>query len=309
MTSNHTRIGAIVRACLGAACASAVLAGLLVPSAARAWGDDGHRVVALIAYRHLTPAVRAKVDAILQADADALTAPDIASRATWADAYRDSDRATTRERYLLTREWHFVDIELDHPDLAAACFGHPPPATPASAGPAKACVVDRINAFAQELKQLPQSDPERTVAFRFLLHLVGDLHQPLHAADHGDQGGNKVMVSSGTSPRTETLHSFWDQRTVAALGKNPAAIAAVLDKRYGAQCPGWMLGSVADWAMETFAVASNVAYRTGHEMQAGGTETPVPLSPAYQQRAAATASRQLEKAGCRLAAVLNRALQ
>src|SRR6185312_8258279 len=137
------------------------------PAPARAWGDEGHRIIALVAYRHLTPAVRGKVNQLLAGDADTLTAPDIASRATWADTFRDSDRHTSRQRYRLTREWHFVDIELDEPDLTAACFGHPAAAIPASEGPAKACVVDRIAAFASELHDLPPASPERAIAFKF----------------------------------------------------------------------------------------------------------------------------------------------
>jgi hypothetical protein len=82
-----------------------------------------------------------------------LTAHDIASEATWADKYRDSDRDTTKVRYQATWRWHFVDIELTQPDLSAACFGRPPlpPGVPASKGPPQACVVDKINQFAAEL--------------------------------------------------------------------------------------------------------------------------------------------------------------
>ena len=74
------------------------------------------------------------MDQLLAGDDDTLTAPDIASRATWADKFRDSDRHTSRQRYRLTREWHFVDIELDEPDLTAACFGHPAAAVPGERG-------------------------------------------------------------------------------------------------------------------------------------------------------------------------------
>jgi hypothetical protein len=138
--------------------AGLVLAVVAACAPARAWGDEGHRILALVAYRHLTPDVRAKVDQILDADTDPLTASDIASRATWADKFRDSDRHTSQRRYRLTREWHFVDVELDEPDLTAACFGHPAAAVPASEGPAKACVVDRITAFATELHGLARSN-------------------------------------------------------------------------------------------------------------------------------------------------------
>ncbi len=119
------------------ASAGIVLAG----NPALAWGDLGHEVVALIAYRHLTPATKAKVDALLASDADSLTAKDVASRATWADKYRASHRETTA--------WHFVDLEIDQTDLAAACSGFPASSPHgASQGPAQDCVVDKIEEFA-----------------------------------------------------------------------------------------------------------------------------------------------------------------
>jgi hypothetical protein len=155
------------------------------PRPAFAWGDEGHKVIALIAEHHLDPAVRAKVATLLAADTDPLTAHDIASEATWADKYRDSDRSTTKVRYEATWRWHFVDIELAQPDLGAACFGHPPlpPGVPASKGPPQACVVDKIDQFAAELGDRATSAPEQLLALKFLLHFVGDLHQPLHAAE------------------------------------------------------------------------------------------------------------------------------
>ena len=126
---------------------------LINPHRATAWGDEGHKVIALIAEHYLDPAVRAKVGTLLAADTDPLAGHDIASEATWADKYRDSDRHTTKIRYDATWRWHFVDIELSQPDLAAACFGHPPlpPGVPASKGPPQACVVDKIDQFAAEL--------------------------------------------------------------------------------------------------------------------------------------------------------------
>src|SRR5476649_2787151 len=81
------------------------------PITASAWGSEGHQIVAAIAGSLLTPATRAKVDAILAADNDPLTAKDMVARSTWADAYRNGHRETAL--------WHFVDTELDHPDLAA----------------------------------------------------------------------------------------------------------------------------------------------------------------------------------------------
>jgi S1/P1 Nuclease len=94
---------------------------LTSPHPAAAWGDEGHKIIALIAEHHLDPAVRAKVATLLAADTDTLTDHDIASEATWADKYRDSDRQTTKIRYEATWRWHFVDIELTQADLAPAC--------------------------------------------------------------------------------------------------------------------------------------------------------------------------------------------
>jgi hypothetical protein len=281
----------------------------LQPGIARAWGDDGHMIVATIAYRHLTRSVKPKLDQMLRDDKDRLTARDIANRATWADRYRDSDRSTGKQRYELTREWHFVDLEIDAPDLDAACFGHPPAEVPASAGPAHACVVDRITAFAAELKQLPASDREKTIALKFLLHLVGDLHQPLHAADRHDRGGNDVGVMFGQHRVGMPLHAYWDRDAVAALGPDVAKVASTLDRTYRSRCSGWMTGTPADWAMESFTVAKTVVYVLGEPTQDEHQRPAFRLDDAYQAKAAAVAGEQLAKAGCRLAMILNQALK
>jgi len=117
----------------------------------------------------------------------------LATGNTWADKYRDSDRDTTKIRYEATWRWHFVDTELAQPDLASACFDHPPlPAgVPASQGPPPACVVDKIDQFTAELSNPATGASERLLALKFLLHFVGDLHQPLHAADDHDAGATR----------------------------------------------------------------------------------------------------------------------
>src|SRR5262249_10321431 len=105
-----------------------------------AWGDDGHEVVALIAQSFLNPDVRRRVTGLLSSDTDNLTAHDIASAATWADKFRDSNHNGARAK---TRQWHFVDVEIASPNLDMACFNPPtiPAGTVASNGPADDCVV------------------------------------------------------------------------------------------------------------------------------------------------------------------------
>jgi hypothetical protein len=281
---------------------------LLVPEAANAWGDEGHEIVALIAWNYLHPAVRTRLTELLAGDASGLVAEHgIAPEATWADRYRDADRGGAGLHYAATREWHFVDIELQDHDLDAACFAHPalPPATPASLGPAHACIVDKIEQFRRELADPRQSPPERLIALQFLLHLIGDLHQPLHASDNHDRGGNDERVEA-PGYRVGTLHHYWDSVFVERLGENSAAVAAglIADIPAGALVE-WRKGSVADWAMQSFEIARQLAYGRLPAADAAGRYR---LDETYVRDATAAVRLQLERAGVRLAAVLNAAL-
>jgi hypothetical protein len=278
----------------------------LLPVPAHAWGNTGHEVVALIAEPYLKPGVRQKVFALLAADTSTLTAHDLASEATWADRWRDSDRNTTHVHYNATEHWHFVDIELATPDLDAACHKHPPlPAgKPASAGQASACVVDKITQFAAELAAPATAPEERLLALQFLLHFVGDLHQPLHASDDHDGGGNAKLAKTATRPQ-DKLHHYWDVEFVAPLGKTAPDIAATLAAGITpAQRSTWQAGTPAAWAMETFAVARDTAYGKLPKPTQGVYQ----LGAGYQKQALAAVSLQLQKAGVRLAETLNRAL-
>jgi len=274
-----------------------------VSSPAAAWGDLGHEVTALIAYRHLTPSARNGVDALLARDTDALTAPDFASRATWADKFRNDHRETA--------PWHFVDIEIDQPDLISACFGFPPLAAghAASQGPSQDCVVDKIEEFAAELQNPAISPAERLLALKFLIHFVGDLHQPLHASDHHDRGGNCIGLAPSPDGHAENLHAYWDTGVVERLGASAKDIAAKLDREITpAQTNAWSRGDARSWAMESFQVARGDAYRLPARPTCSQHGS-VALSAAYQTVAQRDAAMQLEKAGIRMAFLLNRALR
>ena len=276
----------------------AALAALAAPPAG-AWGDLGHEVTALIAYRHLLPTARTALDAMLTSDSDPLTRPDFASRATWADKYRNAHRETAA--------WHFVDIEIDNPDLNAACFDFPPsPPGAASLGPAQDCVVNKIEEFTAELGSAAATPAERLLALKFLIHFIGDLHQPLHAADHQDRGGNCI----GLTPhgRASNLHAYWDVDVVAALGPSAATIADKLDAQLtAAEMKDWSAGTPRNWAMKSFELGRHDAYALPSlpTCQSGGSVT---LSSQYQAQAEKDAAAQLLKAAVRMAAVLNRAL-
>jgi hypothetical protein len=280
---------------------------LVAPCSVLAWGDEGHNIIALVGEHYLDPAVRARVATLLAADTDSLTAHDIASEATWADKYRDSDRDTTKIRYQATWRWHFVDIELAQPDLASACFGHPPlpPGIAASKGPPQACVVDKIDQFAAELGDRATSAPEQLLALKFLLHFVGDLHQPLHATDDHDAGGNKKLVT-GDGLRPGNLHHYWNVEFVERLWTDPRQVAAVLIGQISeAQRQEWSSGTPADWAMEAFGLAQRDAYGL---LPRPGDQGTYALPPAYTEQAERDVELQLSRAGVRLAFVLNQAL-
>lgn len=281
--------------------ACAACAASLIAAPAGAWGYEGHEAIATIARFYLTANVRAKVDAILATDTDTLTAPDMIARSTWADAWRNAGH---RE----TSAWHFVDNEIAHADLKAACFGYPKPADPASAGPAQDCVVDKVEEFESELASPATAPAEKLLALKYLLHFVGDLHQPLHASDNQDRGGNCVILSLGGS-RTVNLHSWWDTSVVKELGPDAQPLGTRLQAQITpAMKAEWERGSPKSWAAESYAVAKSVAYTVGSPAGCPQDSVPVPLPSGYDAKAQSAAARQIERAGVRLALLLNRAL-
>ena len=275
----------------------AAISALSVPGAALAWGYEGHEVVAAIARDYLTPRTRMRVDRMLAADRDTLTRHDMLDEATWADSYRRLHNETSA--------WHYVDIELDHPDLNAACFGFPASGPIASRGPTRDCIVDKLPEFAQELGNPATPAAERLLALKFVLHFAGDLHQPLHDSDNHDKGGNCVLLSLG-GPRQVNLHSYWDTVVVRELGEDPRAVADMLARRI---TPGdraeWEKGDPRSWALEEFAIAKSKVYTVGSKPGCANDQPPVGLPPGYREMAREVVSLQLEKAGVRLAAVLN----
>lgn len=277
-----------------------IAAGLVTPAPAYAWGSEGHILIAAIARGRLTPATLAKVDALLALDSDALTPSDMLSRSAWADVWRSSHRQTS--------QWHFADIELDRPDLDAACFGHPPSAIPASAGPANECLIDKVADFARELGAPDTPRAERILALKFVLHFVGDMHQPLHVADNHDRGGNCVSLLLGPT-RTVNLHSYWDAVVVSELGKDARAILTRLTAGITPTLASeWSRGDFASWAKETNDVAVKVAYSLKSPAGCDNSSGPIELPKGYDDAAQTAAAKQLERAGVRLADVLEREL-
>jgi hypothetical protein len=309
-------------AVIGAACAA-----LLLPQRpSLAWGPDGHRVIAVLADQILQkgdPAVRAKIQAVLASDKGShLTKNDIASEATWADVLREK----SEEARSATAAWHLARLKPDNPDLARACFGRNPlPAGyPASHGPRENCSVDKIEQFATELKNPETSAGERLAAVQFLLNLVGDLNDPLHAIDRGDQGGACIALQVGSKPPVR-LSSYWQETLVVeVVGSNPAAAASRIAASVpAAESQKFAEGTPEDWARDTFEVAKTVTYSFAAGQPTGkhtfpprpGQEETCPsvdlyvVGPDYETKALAAVKTQLAKGGARLARVLRESLK
>jgi hypothetical protein len=172
-------------------------------------------------------------------------------------------------------------------------------------GPADDCVVDKIDEFTAELEKSTTSMQERRLALEFLLHFVGDIHQPLHASDDHDRGGNlKIVTAPGIA--SNNLHHVWDTEFVARLGSNATTVAQQLIATItDAQRAQWATGTAADWARESFGVAKVHAYGL---LPVADSPNHYQLSAAYLSDATTVTQEQLSKAGVRLAFVLNRAL-
>jgi hypothetical protein len=262
---------------------AAALYCLWLPCGAHAWGDEGHEIVALIADHYLTTDARARVTLLLDADKSGLTGDQgIAAESTWADRYRQYHRETG--------DWHYIDIETQNPDIRSA----------------HGLLVAKIGQFRTELADPSASPQEHLVALQFLLHLIGDLHQPLHAADDRDHGGNdKQVIAQGE--RLGSLHHYWDEVFVRRLGKEAAAVSQELIAAITpAERAEAMRGTPASWALESFAIAKSEAYG---QLPPPGTDGVRPLDERYVDDAVLTVRHQLQTAGLRLALLLNDALR
>ena len=179
---------------------------LAVSAPVAAWSKLGHRLVGELAQRHLEPGVDAQVRALLAGEPD----PTLAGVAYWADALRNDDPP----RFKATSRWHYVNA------TGKGGCGFDPARDCADGG----CVISAIEAQRAILVDRSQPREARRDALKFLVHLVGDVHQPLHAGDRDDAGGNRFQVSLATRLEPEAyardkyvngvmgtnLHAVWD---------------------------------------------------------------------------------------------------
>jgi nuclease S1 len=254
------------------------LATLTPARPALAWGKLGHRIVALVAETRLSPSCKAQVESILDGES-------LADASTWADEHKLAVRRSAT--------WHYVNVPISASGYDASFCPHDD------------CVVARIGEFSRVLSDRSASADKRLLALRFVVHLVADVHQPVHVGDNGDRGGNDLQLRFYR--RGTNLHKLWDRDLLEQFSsdeetwaKSVEAILRPDDVR------AWSGGSPSDWANESLALAKQ-AYTgfTGESPMTSGTT----IGTQYEAAALPLVRRRLAQAAVRLASMLDQALR
>ena len=273
----------------------------LIARPALAWYKEGHEIVAIIAADNLGPAARSHVAQILGMPANKSSIEEAMAAASNRpdNEFREEDRRTAA--------WHFIDICMQdkQSELSTRCAGGN-------------CVTAKIDEYAQRLRRRDYDKWGAAGDLAFLIHFVGDIHQPLHAANDADRGG--ICQAVNVEPAEENLHYAWDDAVVVNLEQQlgthaPEATARKLEALYPERADSftWQPGTSQQIAWETHELADKDVYgalgipERPCEMQTcdPATGAAVTMSPAYMKRAGDIAGHQLAKAGYRLAALMN----
>ena len=252
---------------------------MAVAGPAGAWGPLGHRLVAGLAWHELTPQTRTTIKALLAGEED----PTLPGIANWADELREHDPDLGRR----SARWHYVNIA-EHDcryDRARACRDGD-------------CVVEAIDAQTRILADDRRPRAERLQALKFVVHFIGDVHQPLHAGYAHDKGGNTVQVS--LDGRGSNLHALWDSGLLNQARRDESTWLRHLRAMPSADpMPRDALPPAADaWAEASCAIVKQPGFYPARPV----------IGKDYLRTWQPTAEAQLRRAGARLAATLNAAL-
>jgi hypothetical protein len=276
----------------GRVCVLAIAAGI-ASATLQAWSPQGHRLVALVAASHLTQAARQNVAWLLDNAA-------LADIAVWADQHIEGNNQTSF--------WHYVNIPIDATsyDRDRDCPRQPGVAAGGRGDRWRDCVVDRIHYNHERLSNASLDRADRAIALKFLVHFIGDLHQPFHALGV-ERGGNGILLSAfgsptctyddGTSYRCN-LHGIWDTSLIGRRRLADRQYLLELERHIKqGRLDAIATGSPADWAMESHALAKAALLKP----QANVDE-------AYYRAQISVIEKRLAVGGLRLAMWLNRGL-
>lgn len=269
----------------------AALAGLL-PTPALAYWEYGHETVAAIAYRNVTPQTRAEIDRMLarQGLLETPTCParTIEQASVWADCIK-----ALGPRFSYAYNWHYQNVNICKPfELKGNC-------------PDGNCVSAQIERAGKLLKDRKVPLRERIQALAFLVHFVGDLHQPLHAGDRADLGGNRARAAYGAYVTERlNLHTIWD----GWLAERAISTPPLLVRAYSPEERAVAAGSVEDWSRESWQVAHDVVYASAYGDPCGPVPERATLDDATIAKLVEPARQQVVRGGLRLARLLDEAL-
>jgi len=235
---------------------------------AKEWGPTGHRTTAEIAQKYLSKKARKKIKKMLKGE-----------RLAWVSTYADEIKSD--RKYSQFYPWHYINMELDETYQMA------------KKNP-KGDLVTGINTCISVLKDKNSSEKDQVFYLKLLVHLVGDLHQPLHIGRRQDKGGNSIQVKwfyFGTN-----LHKVWDEHMLDKWGMSYTELAANEKPLSKAQIKTLQQGSLVDWVNETHLITKKV-YQSAKSGQK--------LSYRYSYLYFGTVRNQLQKGGVRLAKILN----
>ena len=249
------------------------LAIIYLPLQSMAWGAEGHRIAGLIAESYLTPKARAAIKTILGDTS-------IAIASNWADFIRSDPN------YNYLSSWHYIDFDktYSYPDLQVYLK--------------QDTAVDaytKLQLLITELKKPGLSKTNQLLYLRMLIHIVEDVHQPLHTGHTSDKGGNDIKVTWMNNP--SNLHSVWDSGIIDAQQLSYTEYAAVINHTTAAQRAQWQKAPISQWLFESNQIADKLysETKTGDNLNAFK----------YSFSHIDVVNRQLVKAGVRLAGVLN----
>jgi hypothetical protein len=257
------------------------LVGLLSAAPAAAWGPLGHSLVGIAAVESTAAGTQAALRALFGADSPAGLSAAVGAACNWPDDYRETPAGAWSEplHYVnMPRGIAAYDRQRDCPDGR--------------------CVTEAIVRYAAELGRPELDAARRRDAFAWLCHLVGDLHQPLHAGFRDDRGGNQVRVVF--RGRRDDLHEFWD----AMLIEN--RLPGGLDEALAMLCPApapqsWAPEDVVAWTEESHQLAATAAYPPDF---VDGMD----IDAAFADRSWLLIQAQWRQAARRLAAILDAVL-
>ena len=261
--------------------AFALCAGLAAAaSPAAAWGPLGHRVSAALAERNISGRTRAHVVQILGREG-------LVEAATWPDEERSNPDPFWKE----VSPYHFVTLP---PGEHADRLAHPP----------EGDAVTALERFTAVLRDPAARRQDKATALRFVIHLVPDLHMPLHAGKPGDRGANDVKVLWFDQP--ENLHWVWDE---GIIDHQQLSFTEYADRLAGRTTPEqvleWWDRRPATWIDESTALRDRIYPAAGPDLGLGTTESPVVLSWSYEWQWRPSVELRLQQGGVRLAAYLD----